>query len=211
MFTSATQLSGMVQNLLHINKGTPQGKTNATTSATAGDQISISLAAQKAQAFLNSEMAGDKDPEMDLAGIDNLKQRGEMMAQMLQMKLDKFQGDFLNQVKAAGISTDQPIDLKKGPDGNLLVAGNHPEKSQIEQLLAGNEDLVKKFEEISKLAGLTTILQSVQTDNSSNPFANIAALYGKQSQGASNVDTSKISSDRFQLSVAESGAAYNWE
>ncbi|MCL2306326.1 MAG: hypothetical protein FWC43_13355, partial [Planctomycetaceae bacterium] len=131
--------------------------------------------------------------------------------QMLQMKLDKFHGEFLDQLKAAGIDADQPIDLKKGADGNLLVAGDHPDKTQINQLLAGNDDLAKKFDEISKLAGLTQILQSAQTDQSGNPFASIAALYSRQSQAAPAADSSKISAERFQLTIAETAASFNWE
>jgi len=214
MFTSATQLTGMLQNLLPLSKGKSPEKTEAATPTAEGlkDQISISLAAQKAQMFLNHEISGgdSKDPEMDLYGLESLKQRGEMLSQMLQMKLDKFQGDFLGQLKAAGIDAEMPVDLKKGVDGNLLIAGEHPDQASINQLLAGNDDLAKKFDEISKLAGLTHILQSAQTD-SSNPFANIAALYSKQSQAAPTVDSAKISSERFQLSIAESDTSFRWE
>lgn len=202
----------MMQNLLHLKKPTPQEKpTTSMVEAGGKDQLSISLAAQKAQAFLNQEIAGTGDVEMDMIGIESLKQRAEMLSQMLQMKLDKFQGDFLDQVKAAGIDASQPIDLKKGADGNLLVAGEHPDKAKINELLAGNDELTKKFEEISKLAGLTQILQSAQTDKSSSPFANIAALYARQSQGSPVADSSKISGDRFQLSVGESEASFSWE
>ena len=214
MFTSATQLTGMLQNLLPLSKGNSQDKKETPQSAEGmKDQISISLAAQKAQMFLNHEISGgdSNDPEMDMMGIENLKQRGEMLSQMLQMKLDKFHGDFLDQLKAAGIDADMPVDLKKGPDGNLLVAGEHPEQAKINQMLAGNDDLAKKFDEISKLAGLTQIIQSAQTDQSNNPFANIAALYSKQSQATPAADTSKISAERFQLSLDESAASFNWE
>ena len=213
MFTSATQLTGMLQNLLPLKKGNPQEKTNEAVGAAEGkkDQVSISLAAQKAQMFLNSEISGvSNDPEMDLYGLESLKQRGEMLAQMLHMKLDKFHGEFLDQLKTAGINADMPVDLKKGADGELLVAGDHPDKARINQILAGNDDLTKKFDEISKLAGLTHVLQSV-ADQSSNPFASVAALYSRQSQTDPAVDSSKISSERFQLSIAESSASFNWE
>jgi len=214
MFTSATQLTGMLQNLLPLKKGNPQEQANVPPVGAEGgkDQVSISLAAQKAQMFLNHEMSGgvSHDLEMDLYGIESLKQRGEMLAQMLQMKLDKFHGEFLDQLKAAGINADLPVDLKKGADGNLLVAGDHPDKVRINQILAGNDDLAKKFDELSKLAGMTHVLQSV-ADQSNNPFASVAALYSRQSQSDPAVDSSKISSERFQLSIAESAASFNWE
>ena len=214
MFTSATQLTGMLQNLLPLKKGNPQEQANVLPVNNEGgkDQVSISLAAQKTQMFLNNEMSGgvSQDLEMDLYGIESLKQRGEMLSQMLQMKLDKFHGEFLDQLKTMGISTDQPIDLKKGADGNLLVAGEHPDQARINQFLAGNDDLAKKFDELSKLAGMTQILHSVE-NQSNNPFASVAALYSRQSQSDPTADSSKISSERFQLSIAESGASYNWE
>jgi len=214
MFTSATQLTGMLQNLLPLKKGNPQEQANVPPVGTEGgkDQVSFSLAAQKAQMFLNNEMSGgvSQDLEMDLYGIESLKQRGEMLSQMLQMKLDKFHGEFLDQLKTMGIDTHQPVELKKGADGNLLVAGNHPDQARINQFLAGNDDLTKKFDELSKLAGLTQVLHSV-ADQSNNPFASVAALYSRQSQPDPAVDTSKISAERFQLSISETTASFNWE
>lgn len=200
-----------MQNLFPFKKDATVEKTSSPNS-TQGDRLSISTAAMKAQEFLSSEGIDEGDlAEMDLNKIDSLKQRGELLAQMLQMKLNSFQGDFLEHMQSAGIDVSQAIDLQKGLNGKLQVAGDHPDKEQIENLLMQNQDWIKRFEEITKMAGLTEVFQSVQSETKGfNPLSSIAALYAKQSQTPQNT-TGKLPSGQFQLEISETGASYSFE
>ena len=210
MLSGTTQIVGFMQNLLSVKKDTATEKTPETkpTEIRTKDQFTFSTATQKALAFLNSEASGEnRDPEMDLIEIENLKQRGEMISQMLHMKLESFHGDFLKQMKAAGIDTSQQIDLQNGIDGNLTVMGDHPDKAKIEQLLTGNEDLLKRFQEITNLAGLSQVLQSISGDKGANSFASTAALYAKQS----TAELAKKEVGQMQLQITESGATASFE
>lgn len=212
MFTSSTStpLSGLMQNLFPFKKDATPEKPNVSSSSQ-GDRISISLAAMKAQEFLNSEGIDEKDlAEMDLNKIDSLKQRGELLAQMLQMKINSFQSDFLTQMQSVGVNVEEAIDLQKGTDGNLQVMNNHPDLAKINQRLLQNKDWTKKFDEITKMAGLTEVLSSVQEESKGfNPFASIAALYAKQSQNSNNI-TAKLPNGQFQLEISKADASYTF-
>ena len=210
MLTGTTQIVGFMQNLLSPKKETTTEKANETKpiEVQTKDQFTVSTATQKALSFLNSESSGEnRDPEMDLIEIENLKQRGEMISQMLQMKLQSFQSDFVKQMKSAGIDTSQQVDLQKGADGNLMVMGDHPDKAKIEQLLAGNENLLKQFQEITNLAGLSQVLQSISGDKGTNSFASTAALYAKQS----TAELAKKEIGHMQLQITETGATASFE
>lgn len=211
MLTGTTQILGLMQNLLSVKKGDSTEKTpeNASTTVNKGDQLSFSSAALKMQKFLNSEEASERVPEMDLTSVQSLKQRGEMLSQMLQAKINNFQGDFLNQLQSAGIEAEMPIDLHKGIDGQVRVMGEHSQKNAIEQFLQDNEELIKQFEEITGLAGLSQMLRSLGNEQQNNGSSSIASLYARQTQAN---ESSKSGSDsQFQLHIAETGASYTFE
>ena len=44
-----------------------------------------------------------------------------------------------------GIDTSQPIPLRTGTDGHVFVAGEHPQKAEIEQLFRDDRDLRNHF------------------------------------------------------------------
>lgn len=204
MLSGTTQFVGMIQNLIAPKKGDSLAKpTDASpNSAVLGDRFTLSPDGQKTLQFLDSENAGNHDSEMDLSGIYDMKQRGEMLSQMLQMKMQNFQGDFLNQMKTSGIDASLPIDLEKGADGNLQVSGDHPEKGVIDQFLAGDEKLSQKFDEISDLSGLLKIVQSVSGEMNTNPFSSFAA-YAKQSQPVESNKT--VGNSEFKIRIDDFG------
>ncbi len=214
MLGGANQIVGMMQGLLSSKKGKAADGLNEaaipqSTQTARTDQFTLSVSLQQALELLNSENSGDKAPEMDLSGIENLKSRGEMLSQVLQMKLQSFQSDFINQAKTAGIDTTQPVELKKGETGELLVSNNHPDKAKIEQLLAQDEDLAKKFQDISKMAGLSQALQSLSGEKSGSPMSMFAALYAKQSQGEQAAKT--VNPDRMSLKIDEASASFSFQ
>lgn len=52
------------------------------------------------------------------------------------------------------IDTTRPIDLQVGPDGRLIVANDHPQKAEIEELVNSNETLRNEFARLSSLTRL---------------------------------------------------------
>ncbi|MGL6194184.1 MAG: hypothetical protein ACRC2T_05115 [Thermoguttaceae bacterium] len=218
MLSGANQLVGLVQGLLSSKKSQPQNNvqensniSNPNTTNPQQDLFTLSPSGLRTQQFLNSEMYGSdangSGGELDLAAIGNLKQRGEMLSQMLQVKLQSFQSDFMQKMNAAGVDTSKPIDLQKNDAGNLLVANDHPDKAQIDQILAENPEFAGKFQELSKTAAMSQALLAAAADKSSNPFSSIASLYAKQSQ---DTNQSKSAGTQFQLQINETAATYSF-
>ncbi|MGL6227301.1 MAG: hypothetical protein ACRC10_11840 [Thermoguttaceae bacterium] len=212
MLSGAGQIAGFMQNFLSPKKNTTsEGESlQSTHNSVNKDQWTPSPTSRQALELLNFEANGGETGDMDIADIVNLKGRGEMLSQMLQMKLQKFQGDFMQKMQNAGIDTSQPIELNKGGADDLLVANDHQDKAKIEQILAGNEEMTKMFDEIAKLASLSEVYKSVspEKNGSNNPLAALAGLYAKQSQ---DVAMNKAIDGQMNLRVNETAASFSFE
>ncbi len=133
------------------------------------DSLTLSPTAQMLQQFLTMDMqaaSGDGGDlgELDMTGLAQLKQRGDMLANMMQMKLKNFESNLMASMKASGLDATQDMSIKNGEDG-LLLSENTIEKGSIENLLNKDDSWQKMFQSISQLAQLMETLQQMGSAN----------------------------------------------
>jgi len=170
------------------------------------DSVAFSPSAMMLQQFLNSDIQGSGSSgdigELDLLGLTQLKQRGEMLASMLQLKMKNFESRLTSNVQGAGLPM-QEMHLKNGDDG-LSLLGEMPNKEAFQNALSG---LQGEFTEISQLAGILNLLQQLGPDSAVSALAATAAQYAQQS----SLDRSGKRDSDFVMHVAESGTSFSFE
>lgn len=195
MISGANSILGILQKVVSpANSGAQAAKDEKDSkfSELAGkmkDEFSISPSLSKTLEFLNSQQIGGED-EGDLGDMDNLgslKQKGQMLANILQMKINSFQTDLTKNLQGAGIDASQEIDLKDGGAEGILVSNDHPEAQKIMKLINDNKDLSDKFREIAKLSELVQGMQGLSGDAAAGTMNlnNIAAKYAREAKSTS--------------------------
>ena len=172
-----------------------------------GDCVTISSPAAMLQQFFNSEMQGsdatDDDGEIDLLGLAQLKQHGDMLASMLQLKMKNFESSLMANVKGAG-QPMQNMDIKNGDDG-LLLTGDMPNKEAIQNLIGG---LQGEFSDIARLAEVLNMLQQMGPDNIAASLSS-AAQYAQQSL-PDKASVKRPETD-FVMHILQSGTSFSFE
>jgi len=181
--------------------------TNAKHGATA-DTVTISPSATMLQQFLNAEMQGG-DPsaevgDMGMMDLVQLKQKGEMLASMLQLKMKNFESNLTANVQGAGLPM-QEMHLKNGDDGISLL-GDMPNKYDFQNALGG---LQGEFTDIARLANVLNMLQQMGPNTISDGLSTAAAHYAQQSE-LDKSSAQRPDSD-FILHVLQSGTSFSFE
>lgn len=169
------------------------------------DTITISSSANMLQQFLNTEMQGSdgaQAAENDLMGLAQLKQRGDMLASMLQLKMKNFESQLTENVKGAGLPL-QNMSIKGGDDG-LLLMGDMPNKEALQSALDGMKG---EFSDIARLAEVLNTLKQLGPEKVAAGLS-AAAQYAQQSLNDKSVK--KPDSD-FVMQVMESGMSFTFE
>ena len=176
------------------------------------DSVTISSSATMLQNFLNSEMqSGDNSSdlgELDLVGLAQLKQRGDMLANMLQLKMKNFETNLMSNVQGAGLNM-QEMHIKNGDDG-LSLLGDMPNKEPLQNLLGGMQN---EFSDIARLAEVLNMLQQMGPDNGlAGAFGGAlssAAQYAQQS----SLDRSSVKRPDadFVMHILQSGSSFTFE
>jgi hypothetical protein len=196
--------------------GTPSGQSveqlaKTLTRSMPTDSVTISSSAAMLQQFLNSEMGGGEATadlgELDLVGLAQLKQRGEMLASMLQLKLKNFESNLMATMKGAGMPM-QDMDLKNGDDG-LMLLGEMPDKEMIQKTLGG---LQGEFTDMARLAEVLNMLQQLGPET--KEFSKLAGLssaaqYAQQS--LPDRSSVKRPENDFVLHMSSSGTSFAFE
>jgi len=177
------------------------------------DTVSISSSANMLQQFLNTEMQSGGSPdsgEFDLLGLAQLKQRGDMLANMLQLKMKNFETNLMGNMQGAGVPM-QDMDIKNGGDDGLLLMGDVPNKEAIQNALGG---LQGEFTDISRLAEVLNMLQQLGPDNTAAE-SGIAALSSAAAQYAQQSLPDRSSVKRpetdFIMHIMQSGTSFSFE
>ena len=209
----ATSSINNYPNIFGIQSGLSVEHLAKTLTATASqavptDTINISASANMLQQFLNTEMQGNGSSadtgEFDLLGLAQLKQRGEMLANMLQLKMKNFESHLVSNIHGAGLSM-QDMDIKNGDDG-LLLMGNMPNKEAFQNALDG---LQGEFTDISRLAGVLNMLQQMGPDNMMSALSSVATQYAQQS--LPDRSSAKRPETDFVMHIMQSGASFSFE
>ena len=154
-------------------------------------------------------MQGNGDSEfgeLDLMGLAQLKQRGEMLASMLQLKMKNFESHLVSNVQGAGLQM-QEMDIKGGDDG-LLLMGDMPNKEALQNAIEG---LQGEFTDIARLAEVLNMLQQTGPNSASGDLSGLvssAAQYAQQS--LSNRSVKRPESD-FVMHIMQSGSSFTFE
>lgn len=184
----------------------------AAQSTGSTDFATFSPAANMMQQLLNMEMKGqgnEESGEVDLLGLTQLKQRGEMLANMLQMKLKNFGATLMSGMNAAGIDSSQPMNLQNGAQG-LSLLGDAPNKEGIENLLNTNGKLKEQFQEIAQFAKILDMLQSAET-SATGLSKRTSPAHSYAQQSTPNKNDSKRPDAEFVLHVMQGGTSYSFE
>ena len=172
-----------------------------------GDSVTISSSAAMLQQFLNAEMQGGNEPaeegDIDLMGLAQLKQHGDMLASMLQLKMKNFESSLMENVKGAGLPM-QNMDIKNSDDG-LSLLGDMPNKETIQNLIGG---LQNEFSDIARLAEVLTMLQQMGPDNIAAGLSS-AAQYAQQSL-PDRTSVKRPETD-FIMHILQSGSSFSFE
>ena len=197
-------------NIFGIQSGQSVEQLAQTLSAVAQqkmptDSFSISSSANMLQQLLHSEM-GDNSADadnLDLAGLAQLKQQGDMLASMLQLKMKNFESSLMANVQGAGLPV-QEMHLKNGDDG-LSLLGDMPNKESLQNLLGGMQG---EFTDIARLAEVLTMLQQMGPDNIAAGLSS-AAQYAQQS--LPDRSSVKRPENDFILHVMPAGTSFSFE
>jgi len=204
-------------NVFGIQSGLPVEQLAKTLTAakpeTAMDTVTISSSANMLQQFLNTEMQGGGSAdtgELDLLGLAQLKQRGDMLANMLQLKMKNFETHLMGNMQGAGLPM-QDMDIKNGGDDGLLLMGDMPNKEAMQGALGG---LQGEFTDIARLAEVLNMLQQLGPDNAAGE-SGIAALSSAAAQYAQQSLPDRSSVKRpetdFIMHIMQSGTSFSFE
>jgi len=171
------------------------------------DSVAFSSSAMMLQQFLNSEMHGGESGgtgELDLLGLAQLKQRGEMLANMLQLKMKNFESALTKNVQGQGLPM-QDMHLKNGDDG-LSLLGEMPDKETFQDAIGG---LQGDFLDISRLAEVLNMLQQMGPDNMFSALSASATQYAQHS--SLDRTSAKRPEGDFVMHVLQSGTSFSFE
>ena len=176
------------------------------------DSLTISSSAAMLQQFLNSEMQGNGGSltdigELDLVGLAQLKQRGDMLANMLQLKMKNFESNLMSTMKDAGLPM-QDMDLKNGDDG-LMLLGEMPNKETVQNALSG---LGGDFTDIARLAEVLNMLGQLGPETLTREISGLAGLSSAAQYAQQSLpDRSKRPETDFVMHVMPSGTSFAFE
>ncbi|MEQ8788659.1 MAG: hypothetical protein RIC55_20280 [Pirellulaceae bacterium] len=97
-----------------------------------------------AEAFLRPE---DASPQQD--ATPKVDPTAEAAASDFQAGLDEFRKQLQDRLAAGGVDLSQPITLQTDSFGGIEVAGDHPDRALIEQILADDAALTAAFQQLS--------------------------------------------------------------
>lgn len=153
-------------------------------------------------------MQGNGSPtdigDLDLIGLAQLKQRGEMLAGMLQLKMKNFESSLVSNIQGAGLSM-QDMNIKNGDEG-LLLMGDMPNKEAMQSVLG---EMQGEFTEIARLAEVLNLLQQMGPENIISALSSAAAQYAQQS--LPDKPSVKRPETDFVMHLMQSGASFSFE
>ena len=208
----STSLINKFSNVFGVQSGQSLEQLANTLTATArqklpADSVTISSSAAMLQQLLHSEMQGEGNQtdidDLDLVGLAQLKQHGEMLASMLQLKMKNFESNLMSHVQGAGLPM-QEMHLKNGEEG-LSLLGDIPNKESIQHLIGG---LQGDFSDIARLAEVLNMLQQMGPDNAAAGITS-AAQYAQQS--LPDRSSIKRPDTDFILHMMQSGTSFSFE
>lgn len=111
-----------------------------TTAGSQEDTVSLSSGGR-----LLSQLPPLFSSEIEADGVITLDE----MREFFQEKAAALGKEVRGRLTALGISADEPLDLSVDREGKVRVAGEHPQKDEIEALFAEDPELANDFRQVS--------------------------------------------------------------
>ena len=122
----------------------------------AGPTSAVSGAATFGRAEANQETAPRAASGAQLPGKDEAQR-----LEQLRDELAEFARQLRERLAAAGIDTSLPIELKSDGRGGVIVDDPHPQRAEIETLIAADPDLAATFHYLATMAGTEEVKRTL--------------------------------------------------
>ncbi|GHT24103.1 hypothetical protein FACS189419_08840 [Planctomycetales bacterium] len=218
MITSSSHINNY-PNIFGVQKGfNPDQLAKAVSAGKSEgnpvDTLSISAPGNMMQQLLDLEMQGDsgtsaENAELDMTGLTQLKQRGDMLASMLKLKMQSFESNLVATMRGANVQPPADVNLKQGDEG-LQLLGDMPQKEEMQNLMKNGSPLQNGFQDIANLNNVMQLLQQsgAQGAKTSGGFSS-ALHYAQQSLPARAAENHNPKD--FILRVMQSGTDFSFE
>jgi hypothetical protein len=223
MLGASSQINNFM-NVFGVQQGLPAEQLPAPIAQTigiipsqhTGDSVSISPTANMLQQLLNMELQNPngsaESGELDLSGLAQLKQRGEMLANMLQVKLKNFESNLVSEMKSAGIDSQEKMNLKNNNGDGITLLDEIPNKDLVQNLLNNSGKLKNQFQEIAQFADILNVLQQLETRTESETTGRAGMIPATQYTQQSQLNrTEKRPDAEFIIHIMQSGTSYSFE
>ncbi|MGL4943450.1 MAG: hypothetical protein ACRC46_09700 [Thermoguttaceae bacterium] len=174
---SPSQITSFFQNgFKQLAAGKPSVAGDKTQKQAVNDLLTLSSLSKQLD-LLNSEGAGGSQ-ELSTEKINDMKERGQMMASVLKMKMSQFEGKLMKTLQDAGVDTDTSVMLQDAGEDGVKLLGDHPDADRIRQLFSEDSPITREFQEVSRLGMLVKGLQQI----GGGAGGGVTAQYAMQSQ-----------------------------
>lgn len=173
---SPSQISSFFQNGISAIKGNGKAaeKEGAQKQAI-NDMLTLSSLSKQLDMLNGDELSGEG---VSTEKINDLKERAQMMSNVLKMKMSQFEGKLMKSLQDAGISTEDSLILQDAGADGVKLLNEHPDAQRIAQLFAEDAPITREFQEISRLGALVNGLERAEKSGG----VGVAAHYAQQSQ-----------------------------
>jgi len=185
-------------------------KNGSREKANVADLLTLSPTANMMQQLANMEIGpSNEHGETDMSGLEQLKSRADMLANILQLKLKNFESNMISSMQQSGINPNESVTMKNENDG-FLLSSDTIVPGQLQQLMKNHPKLQDQLQEILQTGNLLQMVQqldSLQTPAGSTAFA---SQYAQQSQlgKASSKNAAEL---QFVIRMLQGSAAYSFE
>jgi hypothetical protein len=93
-----------------------------------------------------------------------------LVSSNLDKALPHLVSDLRERFRAAGVDLSEPIQLKEDGHGGVVVNGDHPDRSLIEDIFAGDSKLTDDFQQVAAAAVQQRQNYSLSSDNPFGEF-----------------------------------------
>ncbi|MDR0869597.1 MAG: hypothetical protein LBN39_02275 [Planctomycetaceae bacterium] len=209
--------AGQVPPLTSMNPPLTSMNLPQTAGLNVQDIATFSPAANMMQQFLNMDIKSngetEESGESDLSGLAQLKQRGEMLANMLQMKLKTFGANLMTGMNNAGLDPAQQMNIQNSTNG-LSLLGETLDEQGIDNFLKGSGGkLQEQFKEIEHFAKILDMLKGTETSAAAEltTAKRTSPLHAYTQQSLPVKNAAKRPDAEFVLNVMQGDVSYSFE
>lgn len=186
----ASSLLGSIRPLLSPGKSKESAvpAEEAKSADALRDEFQFSPSSRQLMALLQNEEAKDAQPgeSLDFNATD-LKQKGKMLSEILNLRLKQFEGNLLTMMEEEGISSKGDFFLQKNSLDETVVSGDNPDREKLEQLIENHPEMKQQLEEIFSLGKLMRVMEK-----STGGMSSLQGIAGEYAKSNSEGDLSEV-------------------